>query len=186
MEAVATGMNLRVIEETEIVEAIDQAIRDGLCICFPPDQPVFSQTRKWHGTGPAWTVIAEEDGVIATHVGVVDRTVKAGEELVRVAGIQNMYVLPNFRKRGLGQAVLERSMAEAARRGFDCGLLFCVPELAKLYSACGWRLLPRERVVRIDEEGREVDLPAKNIAMFLPLARSRFPAGVIHLQGNDW
>jgi GNAT superfamily N-acetyltransferase len=179
-------MAVRVVEEAKITQAEDEAIRDGLCMCFPPDRPVFSLTRKWHGTGPAWSVIVEEGPVIAAHVGVVDRIVTAGPDTVRVAGIQNLFVLPDFRGRGLGRAVMERAMEEAGRRGFECGLLFCVPDLERLYVLCHWQLLPRERVLRIDEHGREADLPSKNIAMYFPLARSSFPPGTIHLQGNDW
>ena len=175
-----------VIEECDMTQALDAAIREGLCACFPEDGATFSKTRKWHGSGPSWSVILESEDIIAAHAGVVDRTVKAGGELVRVAGIQNLFVRPEFRSRGLAKAVMERAMSEAGRRGFECGLLFCVPELAKLYSDCGWQILPRERVIRVDEEGREVELPPKNIAMYFPLTRSEFPSGPIHLRGNDW
>lgn len=179
-------LQLQVVEEADTTAGLGAAIREGLCACFPEDRTVFSRTREWHGSGPSWSVIIEMEGLMAAHVGVVDRTVKAGGELVRVAGIQNLFVRPQFRSRGLAKAVVERAMEEAARRAFECGLLFCVPELAKLYSDCRWRILPRERVVRVDEEGREVELPPKNIAMYFPLKRSAFPPGPIHLQGNDW
>ena len=76
-------------------------------------------------------------------------------------------------------------MAEAGRRGFDCGLLFCVPPLAPIYARCGWRDLGELQVLRL-HEGREVRLPDKNIAMFHPLRIAAFPDGPIHLQGDDW
>jgi hypothetical protein len=77
-------------------------------------------------------------------------------------------------------------MDEARRRDYDCGFLFCVPELEKVYARCGWLLLPPEPIIRIDETGAETPIPGKNIAMWHPLRADTFPPGVIHLQGNDW
>lgn len=36
------------------------------------------------------------------------------------------------------------------------------------------------------EDGRELPLPPKNIAMWLPLRTPTFPDGPLHLNGNDW
>lgn len=179
-------MTLRVIPESEMEPATDRSIRDGLCACFPPDVAVFSKTRAWHGSAPLFSVVVEDDGAVVAHAGVVDRVVKVGEELLRVAGIQNVFVLPAGRGRGLCDRVMEAAMEEAARRGFDAGLLFCVPDLEKVYRRVGWRLLATREAVRVDDDGREIPLPAKNIAMWLPLGRGDFPEGRIHLQGNDW
>jgi hypothetical protein len=76
-------------------------------------------------------------------------------------------------------------MHEAGRRGFDMGLLFCVPKLEKVYLDCDWRSLGPREVVRV-EDGREIPIPAKNIAMFYALSVTAFPDGLIHLCGNDW
>ncbi len=76
-------------------------------------------------------------------------------------------------------------MLEARRRGFDCGVLFCVPELERLYARCGWQNLGEREVVRI-EDGGELPLPGKNTTMFYPLRITAFPDGLVHLRGNDW
>jgi len=180
-------MDPRIVLEAEIDAALDQAIRDGLCRCFPDDCEVFSRTRAWHGSGPAWSVVVEgDDGRVIAHVGIVDRTITAGGQPVRVAGIQNVFVVPEGRGKGLCDLVMNAAMVEAGRRGFDVGLLYCVPNLEKVYARCGWRLLPRERIIRVDENGKEIALPEKNIAMFHPLKLAVFPTGEIHLRGNDW
>lgn len=179
-------MRLRTIPEAEMTPALDAAIRHGLQICFPQDAEAFAQSRAWHGSAPSYSVVLEHEGEVIAHVGVVDRVITVGEHKLRVAGVQNVFVLPEFRRRGLTTALMEAAMREAAARGFDLGLLFCVPEIERVYSRSGWLKLDPRPVVRIDETGNEVELPAKNLAMFYPLRQPSFPQGRVHLGGNDW
>jgi hypothetical protein len=97
-----------------------------------------------------------------------------------------VFVLPDQRGKGLSDRVMVAAMKEAAAGHYDCGLLFCVPELEKVYARCGWKRLADVPVIRIDERRTEVPIPGKNIAMFYPLKVTEFPPGRIHLQGNDW
>jgi predicted acetyltransferase len=127
-----------------------------------------------------------DDDRVAAHVGIVDRGISAGGEQIRVAGIQNVFVLKNYRGQQLCDKIMDAAMKEAARRDFDAGLLYCIPELEKVYARCGWKSLPKENVIRVDENGDELALPDKNIAMFYPLKVKEFPGGTVHLQGNDW
>lgn len=175
----------RIVLESQMPADLDQRIRDGLCASFPVDNGVFSHTRAWHGSAPAYSVVMEKDGQVIAHVGVVDRTIRVGGIPLRAAGIQNVFVRPAFRGLGFCDQVMNASMAEALRQGFDCGLLFCVPRLAKVYAVTGWQTLGERTVIRVDN-GQEVAIPDKNITMYLPLVRPEFPDGVIHLQGNDW
>ena len=176
----------RIVSETSLTPAEDAAIRAVLCICFPADREVFSQTRAWHGTLPTWSVLVEHQDLIVGHVGVVEREILVGTESVRAAGIQNVLVTPEFRKTDLFRQIMTVAMEEAGRRDMDLGILFCTPDLARLYAWLGWRLLKGRSVIRIDEDRRPQPLPAKNWAMFYPLRRLDFPPGEIHLQGNDW
>lgn len=175
----------RVIEEREMPGDMDAEIRRGLCLAFPDDASIFAKTRVWHGSAPAWSVILRRDGPVAAHVGVVDRTVTAGGAPVRVAGVMNVYVEAALRGGGLGKLVMRRAMEEAGRRGFDAGLLFCVRALEGFYASAGWTGLDGREVARVDG-GREVPLPDKNMPMYHPLAAKEFPAGRLHLGGNDW
>ncbi len=176
---------IRIIDEREMSAGMDEQIRRALCICFPKDEAVFSQTRKWHDSGPAYSVVAQEQTRVVAHVGVVDRKLTVGDTWLRVGGVQNVFVLPDCRGRGLVDEVMAASMEEAQRRDYDCGLLFCVPELEKVYRRCGWITLGDREVIRV-EAGQELPLPGKNIAMFFPLRVREFPRGTIHLRGNDW
>lgn len=179
-------MLIRIIQESEMDMPTDASIRQGLCECFPPDVEIFSKTRTWHGSGPAWSIVAEDDKRVAAHVGVVDRTIRVGDAQIRTAGIQNVFVLPDYRGQGLCDQVMNTAMDEAAQKNFDIGLLFCVPNLVRVYERCGWQNLGCREVIRIDEHGSEIAIPGKNYAMFHPLAITVFPQGLVHLQGNDW
>ncbi|MDD5699536.1 MAG: GNAT family N-acetyltransferase [Victivallaceae bacterium] len=179
-------MKLKVINEAEITPELDFEIKKALCRCFPDDAEIFSRSRAWHGSVPAWSVILFDDSHIAAHTGIIDRTVEVGETCLRVAGIQNVFVPSEYRGRGLCEKVMSAAMEEAERRNFDAGLLYCVPKLERVYAKCGWWLLAEREVVRIDENENQVPLPAKNITMFFPLKVRTFPDGNINLRGNDW
>ncbi len=175
---------MRLIDESEIDAATDAAIRAGLVACFPADAEVFAQSREWHGSRPAFSAVEVSDGAVIAHAGVTDRTLTVGRESLRVAGIMNVFVLAEHRGRGLSDGLLNLAMAEAWRRGFDAGLLFCAPGLEKVYARAGWRGIDAP-VTRIDETGARVGLPAGNIAMALD-PRGIWPNGEIDLGGNDW
>lgn len=172
-------------DETQMSPEADARIRAGLSVCFPKDVEIFSRTRAWHGSAPEYSAVLEDADRIVAHAGVVRRSIAVGGRPVVVAGVQNVFVLPECRGKGLSGRVLNAAMAEAERRRFDCGLLFCVPALKRVYEGCGWEDLGQREVVRV-EEGRELPLPGENIAMFYPLRVGTFPEGLIHLCGNDW
>ena len=176
----------QIIDETQMPPALDQAIRDALCLCFPDGVANFSVTRQWHGSGPEYSaVMQDEAGKVIAHAGVVNRTVSIGGTQIRVAGIQNVCVLPEGRGKGLSDQVMIAAMEEAQRRDYDCGLLFCLPVLEKVYARTGWISVGLRDVIRT-ENGRDISIPNKNIAMYLPMKMKALPEGAIHLQGNDW
>lgn len=177
---------MRIIDEKAMDVATDAAVKQGLCACFPGDVPVFSHTRAWHGSAPAYSVLIEDGQQVVAHVGVVDRVIEAGDERVRIAGVQNVFVRAEFRGRGLVDEVMRASMAEATNRGMDAGMLFCLPALEKVYARAGWRTLPPRTVWATRANGERYRLDEKNLLMFHPLAKEAFPAGTIDLNGDDW
>jgi GNAT superfamily N-acetyltransferase len=179
--------NLTVIDERDISEELDIAIRDGLVECFPPDTEYFSRQSWWH-TRPAWRVLAVgDDGQVIGHVAVVVRTVSVGPGRVpvRSAGIQSFFVRPEYRGRGLSDKIMAQAMAEAEQRQLDAGLLFCVPEYEPVYERMGWTRIDANFLMRNDE-GKAVPIPGKNMAMVYPLNEKEFPIGEIDLEGPDW
>lgn len=176
----------RITDEAAMGPELDGEIKKGLCVAFPADVAVYSRVRAWHDSWPSYTLTLRDGDAVAAHIAIVDRMVRIGEDtFVRVAGPQNVYVLPQYQGRGLAARGLVLAMDEARRRGFDFGLLFCIPWLEKVYGPLGWLRADERDIVRV-EDGREKPLPAKNICMYLPLNGRAFPDGPIHLNGNDW
>jgi len=178
---------IRLIYESEMPRELDAAIVEMLCLANVNERDEFRRDgRGWHGVKPIYSVCVEVEGAGPVgYVGIVDRVVRVGGEELRVAGVQNVSVHPNWRGKGFSIKALELAMSEAERLGFDVGLLFCTEALQRLYGKMGWVGVGKRPVVRV-EGGRELPLPEQNMAMFLPLRVKAFPDGAIHLQGNDW
>lgn len=179
--------NLKVIYEKDISEELHIAIREGLVDCFPADTGYFSRQSWWH-TRPAWRVLAvRDDGKVIGHVAVVVRTVSVGPGRVpvRSAGIQSVFVRPEYRGKGLSDQIMAQAMDEAKQRQLDAGLLFCVPKYESAYARMGWTRIYTDVLMR-NEEGKPVPIPGKNIVMVFPLNEKEFPTGEIDLMGPDW
>lgn len=157
----------------------------------PPSLKLRRAARRFpSGRGEAAQGSPGGVGRVAGHVGIVIREVRCGRTRATagkpalVAGIQNLAVAHELRGRGLSQQLMTEAMTEAVRRSVPFGLLFCVPELERLYASLGWRRT--DVSVTLIENGKRVPIPGKNIAMFKELAGKPFPRGDIDLQGMDW
>ena len=177
---------IQIVDEPKLSPDLDVAIRRTLATAFPADAEFFSHNRAWHGSAPSFSALVVQGEEVTAHLGAVRRRVIVGGAPVDVAGIQNVCVLPEYRGQGLCREILDAVMAEALRRGFDFGLLFCVAELVPLYVRCGWRQLQDRLVIRVDSDGREKPLVKGNLPMWCPLVTKVFPDGEVHLNGNDW
>ena len=179
-------MTPRIVAETSLTKQEDAAIRSSLCECFPADREIFAVTRAWHATYPTWSVIVEHQNRVIAHAAVVQREILVGAERILAAGIQNVFVVPEYRKTKQFRQIMSVAMQESLRRKLDLGLLFCDRNIAKIYGRLRWRLLKERKVIRVDETGRFQTLPEKNATMFYPLRHPNIPPGDIHLLGNDW
>jgi predicted N-acetyltransferase YhbS len=178
-------LTVETAEEFQLSAALDAEIRAFLLRAFPDGATAFARTRHWHGSAPAYSVLARRDGRLAAHAGVIVRDIRAGGQPVRIYGIQNMGVSPEARGTGAGLRVLEAVAREALRRGIGFGVLFCIPELERYYRRDGWKL--HDVAVRMNYDGQtDIPIPGKNVCMIKLLTAGTFPAGEIHLQGADW
>jgi GNAT superfamily N-acetyltransferase len=176
-----------VIDEQDISPELDKSIRKMLAVCFPHNREYYQRQSWWHCV-PIFRVIGRYDtSSIVAHAAVVERVVIVGHESlkVRVVGIQSFCVLPEYRGRGFSDKMMSTAMAEASRRGFDAGLLFCLDEIEPIYRRMGWSKL-EAAVYMTDDKNSKTSIPAKNITMFYPLKAKQFPAGDIDLAGPDW
>ena len=184
-EFLSRAVSVEIIDEDQIASELDAAIRRLLCDCFPADMTAFSASRAWNGVHPLYSVICRHRDRIVGQIGIVERLITCGGVPVRIAGVQSLAVVPDWRKSGASQRLMTAAMDDARRRGIRFGLLFCLPGLANFYARLGWRQIERA-VTMLDAAGRSVPLTAKNIAMNLPLGDEKFPPGPIDLAGRDW
>ena len=188
MEEINTcELDFRVIDEADITDELDRAIRNTLVKCYPKDADHFSHTRWWHSL-PAWTVCAiYRSETVASSLSVVERCVTVGGKgrMITVAGVGNVFAQLPWRKKGVIDRVMALALAEAQRRVLDAGLLFCEPALEKVYKRMGWETIDGA-VFMSDESGHCVPGPVKNITMVIPILADEFPSGDIDLNGRDW
>jgi nodulation protein A (NodA) len=180
-------LKTRIIEEIEISPKIDQEIRDGLCRCFPENTKIFSITRAWNGVSPVFSVLGSNDNNLIAHIGVISRKILINnKEELTIFGLQNVFIIPEFRAKGLLNIIMQKLLIRVKEMRFDYGILFCKPELEKTYSKFYWQRLSNNRMFLLNNESIKTPLPKRHIAMIYPLIHSHFPIGDIDLQGSTW
>lgn len=125
----------------------------------------------------------EEEGRVVAHVGLLEESVRAGRERVKVCGVGAVVTVPEAQGRGHARLAMRR--AEQIMRdetAADFGMLYCRDELAPFYAALGWRLI---------EDESEFGQPSGSLVspfrvMVLPLRGGAWPAGRVAVEGLPW
>lgn len=172
-----------ILEEKDVTPALDLEWRQFLGECFEPNTPLF-QSRYWHNSAPAYSVVCRSGGTLCGHIGIVVRRIRCGDTPITIAGVQNVGVKPVARGGRLGYRMLDAAMDEARRQGIEFGLLFCVPALEAYYAGNSWQTTTEPVTMRY--LAGDEPIPGKNIGMYRTLGTQAFPSGPIHLQGPDW
>ena len=178
-------MNCRIINESDIGEAFADTLKKCLCICYPKDVEVFSKVTYWYSI-PSYRVVVERDNNIISHIAIIDRIIGIGQKQVRVAGIQSVFVLPEYRGQNLCDKMFSMVLDESRRRNHDFSVLFCKPVLEKFYNRFGYEMLDNMQLVFLDDSGMKQILSGEEIAMWTPVCKDVFPLGNICLNGNKW
>ena len=174
--------------EHEITEYLDGKIRNNLCLTFPHSAWYFEYQRGWKGALPDWTVVImdDQDNPVA-HCGVIERSITIGDVDYPIFGIQNVYVLPEQRGKGLAHELLWSVDSEAFKRDMAFGLLFCRPHVEKLYYDADWIKIGQPLIYVRNENGQEVVRDFVHDSLFFsPVKITSMPEGIIHFNGPDW
>jgi GNAT superfamily N-acetyltransferase len=176
----------KILKESQIDGELDASIRKSLCICFPWHRHFYENLRPWHGITPMFTVFLEKDSDIIAHAAIVDTRIKIDNRPFRVAGLQNVFVIPAYRKKGVSDIILQSAMTEAEKYDFDFGLLFTSYDpVLKVYARNGWSEIENQDFYKI-ENGKTSCFPPDKHKMFYPLKLKSFPEGTVRLTTNDW
>ncbi|HVN93496.1 MAG TPA: GNAT family N-acetyltransferase [Terracidiphilus sp.] len=144
--------------------ALITAHRRAMFLSMPnPNEPVLEEMSRhfepWVserlGDGRYVGWIAEEAGRVAGSAGLIilDWPPHALHPTAdRRAYVLNVYVEPEFRKRGLAHQLLERCMAEARRRGIRVVTLHAAEAGRRVYEKFGFR--PSNEMMYIEPEAK--------------------------------
>jgi len=167
---------------------MDLVLRDGFVKCFPFCYAEHFFKQRWLSSRPHLRVLVQDDKkCIVGNVSIVIRDVFVGDSklIVKVAGIQGVFIYPKLRGTGLGHKIMKKAMLVAYEQDRDIGLLFCYPYFENYYKRIKWRKI-ETNISMQNEQGDIVLIPSDNISMICSLKKNNFPPGDIYLNGADW
>lgn len=152
---------------------------------YPP-----REAAEWPGRGVEWSPaewcvrVHDDDGRVASYVGIVLRDARHDDRQVRIGGIGGVKTHPARRRQGLAARGMHRAM-EFFRDQPDVAfaLLVCGPHLTGHYARLGWREFPGRLLVRQHEASVEFTF---NRAMTFGIQSPAPDAGTIDLLGPPW
>jgi aminoglycoside 2'-N-acetyltransferase I len=132
--------------------------------------------KKWH-------VLVWLGDALVSHVGILQREVRAGERSVRVAGLYTVMTAPEWRGNGFATEALRVAVDfMRAELGADFGLLLCPDRVLPFYNSLGWHRV--EEIVVFDQPaGKTV---SELNALVLPLGDGSWPTGALDFCGPPW
>ena len=83
----------------------------------------------------AWLAVDDENNIIATSgLAIIVKPPHLKNFTGKESYIMNMYTLPNWRRKGIGSALLEKLLEESKTRGINRVSLFATPTGRTLYE----------------------------------------------------
>ena len=123
------------------------------------------------------------DGSLVGRVGVLERTISVGQELLRVGGICGAVTVPEYRDRGIASALLNESVAFIKNRlSLPFALLTCNLRLEAFYERFGWKTVTGPTVFTQPEGIRTCG----GLTMVMECGLRLWPEGPINLRGLPW
>ncbi|GCD93749.1 GNAT family N-acetyltransferase [Embleya hyalina] len=122
------------------------------------------------------------DGRLVAHAGLVVLPLSVGDGRMRVVGLGGVGVVEDRRGRGLARQVVSGTMEHARGWGLDFAILFCRPDVARLYGRLGWRDVVGD--VEVEQPDGPAVMPLRT--MWFPLLRedARWPEGPVRLHSR--
>lgn len=132
---------------------------------------------------PEWHFLGWMDDQLVGHLDLLEREIRIGTSIIRVAGIGGVITKQEWRGRGFASQLME-SAHKFMVNNLDCdfGLLMCDEKVVPFYQSLGWKLIPS--VLFYDQPGGKRVFDDRIMA--LPLKAMDLPEGDIDLQGPPW
>jgi GNAT superfamily N-acetyltransferase len=132
---------------------------------------------------PRWHTMGILDGSLVGRVGILERTISVGQELLQVSGICGVVTTPEYRGRGIATALLDESVAFVKNNlRLRFALLTCRSKLEVFYQRLGWKTVNGPTVFTQPDGLRT----CKGLTMVLECGPRAWPKGPIDLRGLPW
>ena len=134
---------------------------------YVEDDPTFSDENVW---------VAVDAGRLVSCVQIFPRPLQLRGEVVPTGGIGSVFTLPDHRRNGIAEALLNRAVEAMSRAGFEISLLFAAR--IPWYTRLGWRSWAVTRTLLARRESAPP--PAGAEALRFDAARDLAAVKVIH------
>jgi aminoglycoside 2'-N-acetyltransferase I len=169
---------------TDLCDADRDALRSLSAVVYAPGQSTSWSGRQIEWSAAEWCVrVRDDDGMLASYVGVSLRDAKHDGRPVRIGGIGGVKTHPAARRRGLASMV--RRAIDFLREQPDIGfaVLVCGSHLIEYYRRLGWREFGGRLLVQ--QRGATVEF-SFNRVMTHGIWSAAPKAGIIDLLGPPW
>ncbi len=130
-----------------------------------------------------WYAMGILEGRLVGRVGILERRISVGQELLRVGGICGVVTVPEYRDRGIASALLNESVAFIKNRlSLPFALLTYNLRLEVFYERLGWRMVDGPTVFTQPDGART----CKGLTMVVECGSRPWPEGPIDLRGLPW
>jgi GNAT superfamily N-acetyltransferase len=144
--------------------------------CFPPNE------YQW--TPGTWRVIAYDDGVPVSHVGINYRECLLDGQPVKFTGISSVMTPEKYRRRGYAGAALDRAHTfMRAEVDAQFGQLVTRTELIAYYARWGWQHVT-DPLVFLMPDGNPGTW--HDVWMIWPVQGADWPGGTLDMCGYPW
>jgi predicted N-acetyltransferase YhbS len=161
------------LPDDTIDEAMNQRIIDLLTTCFTGPNDIVFRTRRYFAEPYPNRWIIRDGDRLAAHIGVHEKQVETGDEVLPVGGVAEVCVHPDHRGRGHVKRMLQVIHPWMQRRRFVYAVLFGNPQV---YGSSGYM---QQGNLWHHSDGQRKRL---NV-MVLPLGDRPWPEGEVYLPG---
>jgi len=166
------------IKDINVDEQLNRKLIEALTTCFP-DQPVFKKQRYYKEL-PQHRWFVEDAGKIIAHTAIHEKTISTEAGDIRIVGIAEVLVHPDYRRQGLAKMVLDAAHEWAISHGYEFALLFFGE--ANVYKSSGYRII-NNPIKYVDYKTNEQKIDTSPIIMIKALTEKEWPEGMIDLNG---
>jgi predicted acetyltransferase len=176
-------LRLERVSEPHVDAELDRELRAVLAACFIKPRDAFFRERRYANEMPSerW-LVRDRDNLLVAHLASHEKTIGVGERELRIGGVAEVCVLPEYRGRGLVRYLVSQAHAHFRDRALGFGVLFGRLEV---YGSSGYgrvKAAVRKLNARTQTWSTEVD----DDFLVCSLNGESWPEGEVDLRGPDF